>query len=346
MLSSDAQVTLHARRRPLDGVVQRPEQLQEVEGWFAWEGSGHRGNRLQGGSEDQRARHAESIDFDNGSHPILHREPRLRVKADMGSEERVYFRVVDDAVVARARLAGLSVTGEDWALAPVDDEGSARTLSLLLSTPTVWWSIHTVTDQVWLKCFEAGHVVREIRVSAAEGWAADEGTPRGFEAPALAAWKERRPLASPDGYAVLECFLGRSKPPHEVRTSAVDHDGPTTTFSFFLPLALVTEVSRAGLPLATVLSAAWSTGKHRLIARERAHLTEPLRLGDEKASPLFEHEGEARESLLLLPQVECTLTLSSTVFDELAQVHRALDWPMSWVLREAYFLARSAASWR
>ena len=81
-------------------------------------------------------------------------------------------------------------------------------------TPIIWWTIHTSVHQIWFMCFENGQVVREIRYSAEEGWATRYGAPLSFENPALKKWFRQKSLsASPDGYDILDCFVGKVTPP-------------------------------------------------------------------------------------------------------------------------------------
>lgn len=98
-------------------------------------------------------------------------------------------------------------------LADQFDEELAATLSAELGTPTVLWSIETTVDQIWICGFERGSMVREVLVTPDDGWHT-EGKPlphedrtrmRCFAARAKAG---SLILASPEGYDLLEAFLG------------------------------------------------------------------------------------------------------------------------------------------
>jgi len=242
--------------------------------------------------------------------------------------------------------------GSPWLLladAESSTEKAAQALSRSVRTTTVWWSIHTVVDQIWIKCFEEGAEVREVRYSAEEGWARNTGVARAFESPALTAWVGRRGVrASPDGYDVLDSFIGTNRPPPALFVE------PDSNAAFSLPAPMVTEAAsiaeRRKVPLSLVLHAAWELAKSDLNARLSSSSdgsTEdgdapPVRLAPPAVPPGF--EGPAAIELRPVPtsdqRVQCRLRLPPAVVEELRSMVMAFDRSASWLLTEAYGMAR------
>ena len=137
----------------------------------------------------------------------------------MSSDSRLLVRIKgqETAGLLQAAVGAPPLTDGAWlVLEDSQDRGetTAQELSQRLATTTIWWTIHTVVDQIWLLCFEQGQVVRELRYSAEEGWATRSGAPLAFEGPGLKKWLRKKDLsASSDGYDILDCFIGKEPPP-------------------------------------------------------------------------------------------------------------------------------------
>lgn len=270
----------------------------------------------------------------------------------MSSDSRLLVRIKDPGTAAslQAAVGEPALTDGDWLVLEDSqdrDETTARELSQRLATTTIWWTIHTVVDQIWLMCFENGQVVRELRYSAEEGWAPRSGAPLAFESPALKKWFRKKNLsASPDGYDLLDCFLGKDTAP----VKAIKE--PMGKLTVFLPAPLAKEAKahakQRGVQLSTVLQAAWELGKTDLWQRERNHTVPDVNgeTGSVTLTPrrvALEFTGSPVELKPLPPsnaKVECRLVWPQDSFEELRAMVMALDRPVSWLLKETYLLAR------
>src|SRR5262249_6561533 len=142
----------------------------------------------------------------------------------MGSDTRILIHRTDAETAAALQRMGFTTTvdGEWLRLDPkddgsTDDEALAARLSESLGATTVFFAIQTTVDQVEIRCCESGRVVRSLGYAAEQGWFTNSGKARPFEAKAALGkrLRKRSISASPDGYDVLDCFLGRSVPPPE-----------------------------------------------------------------------------------------------------------------------------------
>jgi hypothetical protein len=103
---------------------------------------------------------------------------------------------------------------------------------------------------------------------------------------------------------------------------------PNATASFVLPASLVAEAqavaSRRRTSLSDVLTTAWAIGRAPLFVREAG------RPDVSRVPPIVLGEG----------QTECAVAFARETIGELEAMLMAFDRPMSWLLREAYLLAR------
>ena len=119
---------------------------------------------------------------------------------------------------AEYRILVRSPTGA-WSDQPgAEWRSEAEELSRAKATSTVWSSLQPGT--AWLVCFHEGAVVRELRFTAALGaWDLNRGPGMPFEnVDALALWlrkwrKDKEPLTSRDGKALVDAFIGTAKVP-------------------------------------------------------------------------------------------------------------------------------------
>ncbi len=114
------------------------------------------------------------------------------------------------------------------------------------------------------------------------------------------------------------------------RVARIDHvEEPDATASFVLPASLVAEAravaAQRRMSLGRVLTTAWTLGRAPLFAREAGG-----RSLDPAVAPLL--VGEAC--------TECAVAFTRETIAEIEQMLLAFDRPMSWLLREAYLLAR------
>lgn len=124
---------------------------------------------------------------------------------------------------------GLDVEVDGEWLRGDDAPDVGESLSKKIAAPVVSFSIQTAVDQIWIQCWVTGKCVRELRYTSDGGWT-KRGKAMPFEHSALKGWlKQKKLLASPDGYDVLQCFLGRerSSPGEPV----IEPGGTQNTFS-------------------------------------------------------------------------------------------------------------------
>lgn len=133
----------------------------------------------------------------------------------MGSDSKLFLMDADpDPGDAAAWTLRESLYREGgWIEVPADGDVAAEELSRRLQATVVSFDIQTTVDQIWIVCFEDGEKVRELHYVAEEGWSKESGPARPFEdGRQLKRWRSQRYLlASPDGYDVLEAFLGRTR---------------------------------------------------------------------------------------------------------------------------------------
>lgn len=266
----------------------------------------------------------------------------------MSSAERIYLQASSPDVASRCAALGLRVEMDHgWCLlGGAEGLDRARALSVQLDVPVVFWSIHSVVDQIWIVCCEGGKDTRTLRYSSAEGWSEQRGKPRPFEHRALKAWLKRGSLsARSDGDDILACFLGRDRPP------LVEIVEPGANLEFFLTPQLVKEaqdVARAhACSLSEVMHAAWELGKHALLARHEGSAREIF--GSDYVAPVLAaaappFEPTTTMSLHALPdshdKVSCRLAVPAPMLAEIRAMLMALDRTGSMLLGEAYLIAR------
>lgn len=250
----------------------------------------------------------------------------------MGSDEKLFVR-----------------DGEAWrehAPAP----GLAEQLSREHVTYAVAWSISTVVDQVWIQAYREGLLVREVQYARDGGWI-QRGAALPFEdRAAMRKWLRRRRLfASPDGYEVLDAFLGR-RPPEPIAE-------PDASYELYLAPAHAAELraiaDRAGVPISAVVEAAWHLGKRavydRFLARANQLGLDLTMLVDDTSPPPprdpppFVHDPEPVPGLDPWRSAGSTLhrlALSPRVLAELAHLSTMFDLQTHVLLDEAYLVAR------
>ena len=125
----------------------------------------------------------------------------------MGSDTKVLLRVGKEQVAWFKDHHGRTIPVDAWI--EVLGKVSVQELSKRLNGIVVEWSISTVVDQIWIECWERGAPRRELLFQEGR-WETKRGEPLPFEnKKELGSWlRKRRLLASPDGYEVLEAFLG------------------------------------------------------------------------------------------------------------------------------------------
>lgn len=269
----------------------------------------------------------------------------------MGSDSKLFLRV-DEArapqILAAVEAAKLSAErrGEWLSLEPADVD-LARDLSRETGVAAVHWDIHTVVDQIWLRCFAGGELVRELRYSADEGWAQKSGRPQAFENQrAMKRWlSKRRLLATPDGYDLLESFLGLDTPARTPTVEPIVEPGANTKFQ--LAPALVDELRRSAtrrrVEASWLLQAAWELGKVPLYEREAARAA-PLQLVSLRPAQPPPGLGAAPRELPALSlagyPLSCGFRLPADVTSEILAMKSAFGRTGAWILTEAYVLAR------
>lgn len=273
----------------------------------------------------------------------------------MASDVISYLQRKDqDTAMMLANLGHRAAVEGDWLrLEHAITADRACALSQQLSTIAVICDLDTIVDQIWIRCYDAGYQVRALRYAGGEGWT-DEGEPQAFEAAtALAAWRAApRVLASPDGYDVLSCFLGKTAPPS--RTV----EEPNAPYAVVLDEHAVAELEaiagRHGIALGAALDAAWALGAAAVYARWRRVLeADPdmvSLVGPEIIAgampgphpvPALAHEPIDVAPLPRGDKVTCKLALATTTFEESGRMAVAFDRARSAALAEAYAHARA-----
>lgn len=253
----------------------------------------------------------------------------------MASDSQVYVRIDGDTV---ARVAALGHTGTEdrgWLQLGDLDDRVAIHISGALPAIVVVFSIDTVVDQTWIRAWEAGRQVRELRIASGERWT-NWGVQFPFEAKAeLRTWlKRRRVLASPDGYDVLAAFLG-----HPNVSPLKDVIEPDATTTWYLSAALVTEASTLGT-VSEVLRQAWELGR-RAAYDQQVSIDGPVSLAaPDVVIGSLAHEPKQVAPLTLGPTVKCALAVPQAMLDELARMQRAFGEPAMTLLTNAYLAAR------
>ena len=269
----------------------------------------------------------------------------------MASDEKLLVRAGADTE-ARLATAGLVATrqGDWWEVeSPPDPSLDAERLSRELATVVVSWSIHTVVDQIWIVAYQAGRAIRELRYARGEGWF-QSGKPLPFESKALKKWLRSRTLsASPEGYDVLECFLGGDKPPPEKL------EEPRATTTLYLPRPIAAELraigSAHGATMSAVVDAAWQLGKRPLYENLMASTDwlgaddHPLPQPEEPAPPALAHAPidtppMHEDDLLQAEKVECGLAVPAASLAEMNRFRMRFDLSLSMLARKAYLIAR------
>lgn len=300
----------------------------------------------------------------------------------MGADEKVFVHAGSDQAIAAA-LGGPKRFIERHGWLELEDDAAGEDLAVSLSQQlgvvTAFWSIHTAVDQIWIQAFKDGKAVRALRYSSDEGWAEDWGKPLPFEnRKQLSKWKRKKRLAAlPDGYDVLDAFLGLYEEPAKVdAVRAVD-----SNLTVPLPASIVADASavaaRRGVAPNVVLSAAWELGKTALFmaeAENNRHLDPtsarpgPVHLPSgfspsqvslppapeqcPKCRVPFGHShgevsyctrcGDGYVQGLRLPQtVDCALKLAEPALGELKEMVIMFDQSRSILLARAYAFARS-----
>jgi hypothetical protein len=132
----------------------------------------------------------------------------------MPSDARVLIEVGGDTALAASLASRFEdVTVRDGWAEVAGEEDLAETLSRELDVTCIHWLIHTAVDQIWIKAFKKGRAVRELLYSSDGGWEVKKGRRLPHEnEEAMPTFLRRRDLrASPDGYDVLDAFLGRGE---------------------------------------------------------------------------------------------------------------------------------------
>jgi hypothetical protein len=228
----------------------------------------------------------------------------------------------------------------------------AEELSRELHTIAVEWSIQTAADQIWIVAYSDGEAVREVRYASGEGW-----TRRGKALPfenktELARWfRKRRLLASPDGYDVLDAFLGK-QPPQPVVDPGATY---STSFSPAQAAELRAIAERASVTVSTVFETSWHLGKRAVydrLLRQATRLGLDLRrLVDDTSPPppadtlpTFVHDPVDVPAIVLTRYsenaIDHELALSTRTLAELERMSTMFDVPAYDLLDEAYLVAR------
>jgi hypothetical protein len=231
--------------------------------------------------------------------------------------------------------------------------GLPERLSRDLGTTVVRWSIVTAVDQIWIVAYKNGALVRELRYAAGDGWT-KRGTPLPFEnTRELGKWlRKRNLLASPDGYDVLDAFLGQQPPPAVVEPGA----NYVTSFSPAHAAELHAIADRADVSVSLIVETGWHVGKRavydRLMARANKLGLDLTMLVDDTSPPspldplpTFVHEPIAVQPIDFTGDkwtaVDYDLALSQRMLVELDHMHIMFDVPKYDLLFEAYVSGRS-----
>jgi hypothetical protein len=302
----------------------------------------------------------------------------------MASNDKVFIRAAERPSLRAELGTQRFIDRGDWleleSTEALDSSSNhATALSQKLGVITVYWSIHTVVDQIWMQAFRQGDVVRTLRYSADEGWAENWGARLPFEnRKELAKWtKRKRLLASPDGYDVLEAFLGRETPQEGVEPLRVADANLITALPASVVADAVAVAARRGLEPAVVVAAAWELGKEaafQALSQQHRHLDltsarpGPMRLPEGFLTKAFKvplaltqcprchlpmHEGvhsgirgcsrcHARfyGGLRADPTLECSVRLAEAALGELYELRILLDATNVTLLTVAYVSAR------
>lgn len=138
----------------------------------------------------------------------------------MGSDRKTF--VLADAALAQYLKSEVGVSVRENAWIEIEGDVRADLLSAQRNAVVVEWSIQTTVDQIWIKTFASGQRARELLYDGGR-WTTVSGTPLPCEnASEIDRWlKSEKLLASPDGYGVLDAFLGA---PAEERIDRVHAD--------------------------------------------------------------------------------------------------------------------------
>lgn len=235
-----------------------------------------------------------------------------------------------------------------------DSDTDAKAISASLGTTAVAWKIETASDSIWIECFRNGALVRELTYVRTEQRWIRRGLPQTFEAAALSIWTRRKKLlASPDGYDVLACFLGRDCPPPPGRR--LIHDAGANQHLYVAP-PIIDELTALAARHATtpsqILAAGWELGKHALYARIASDAYEPpsgptvdeARPGPASVPAIAHPPREVAAIDLDTPiarqTLECGFVIAPRVREEVVRMAIIADRALSWMMREAYLLAR------
>jgi hypothetical protein len=270
----------------------------------------------------------------------------------MGSDSKLYVRIDEDQADAlRSAIADERCAAERngaWLALTPADRGVGEALSRRLGVVAVFWDINTTVDQIWLTCLQRGRVVRELRYTADDGWATNRGKPMPFEnTRALERWLARNDLlASPDGYAVLEAFLGLEAAAPAAKAAPIIDERANTKFELAASLVadLRARAARLGVDASLVVHTAWECSKHALYEREAARQAPAREVTLAPSSPPRPLAAEAAD----LPELKlkgypltCEFRLPAEVTAELLNMKLAFDRKAAWLLTEAYLLARA-----
>jgi hypothetical protein len=225
----------------------------------------------------------------------------------------------------------------------------ARDLSSRLATVTVWCVLDSIAELVWIVAFERGAQVRELQYVEHKWY--KSGKLAG-EASALAKWlRVKRLSAIPCGYDVLACVLGEDEPPIEEIDESRDAPVGWQAQALVLPSALVADLATAakrhGAPMSNVLCAAWHLGKQVLYERELPDAPPPGLEGPLQPPPpgvpdpsFVKAEAPVADLAPSDRKIQCTVAFPLETRAEIAEMARGLDRSLSWVVTEAYLLAR------
>jgi hypothetical protein len=254
----------------------------------------------------------------------------LRYDIGMGTDRKVFVR------------------GADWE--ELGEDSDARAESRTRGAVTVAWQIQTTSDVIQIECFDRGELVRSLMYVREGGRWSQQGAAQPFESKALGAWlKKKKLLASPDGYDVLECFLGRDRPPRTGKPKIKDRGANQ---NLYVAPAIVDELrglaARRGVTASALLAAAWELGKHALYDRIVPEATDApdgptvaqAKPGSAKAVAFAHERRETNAIETTGDPIECGFVIDAEMRAEIVAMARIADRAMSWIVREAYVLAR------
>ncbi len=219
----------------------------------------------------------------------------------------------------------------------------ARRWSSEHRVPVVFASLRSEVNQIWLVVFRQGKCVRELQYVGDHGWHVQAGRAQRFEhTTAVSALLDRSDLrAFPDGYVVLDAFLGGAIGPPSSHTEAVSKQRVALT----IPAAreLCAYADRSGFGVARVLEATWEVAKLRLYRRRNSDGTvcEPPLVRD--PWPIC---GVSRPHVEPLPVSEdidvMEVEMSEDVCNEVAFLATHLKVDAAALLGEGYELGRGS----